>query len=740
MKYEAQVQVDQRGRHAHGQRRRLGHGHRRGRGNDRARGGHRLLTASTRPTATRRPARARSPRPSTRRARKTYDELRAAHVADYRKLFDRVELDVGQKMPAHPDRRPAGTRTRRGAATADDRKALEALYFQYGRYLLDRLLARRVAARRTSRACGTTRRRPPWERRLPRQHQPPDELLAGRGDQPGRDDRAVVRLHRLAASRPGEVTAHEMFGSRRLGRPQRDQRRSASPACTTGRTSFWFPEAGAWLAQHCTTTTASRGDERVPARPRLPGDEGGGPSSGSTTWSSTRATASSSSSPQLLARAGRRSPPAPSMSQQIVWDLFTNTRRGRAESSAATPRSRQSSGRRWPSSTRACGSARGASSRSGRRTGTTRNNNHRHVSHLFALHPGRQIAPLTTPQLTPRPPKVSLTRPRRRRHRLEQGVEDQLLGAAARRRPRAQDAREQLKGSHAATTCGTPTRRSRSTATSAPPPASPRCCCRASTRSIDVLPALPVGLGARLGAPACAPAATSPSTSSGRARRRTRITAARGQDRRRSRCAAPDRRPLPRLRRAGSRGAVTPRSATTLSWNARPRGGATRSSNEAAKVTVDAPAPAVADVPFAAEVDRLRRSSSGPSRAGTLKLTLPEGWTASPAPAHGPPSRPARPAPRTRSPSRPGPVSGARLARLTRRAHRGQLDRSSGATSRRARASPPCRDSPGGPGGRRVGPVLGYDRRRRLRQRQERHRRPAPRPTTPRRRRAAGWC
>ena len=67
----------------------------------------------------------------TRVAGKPYTELRAAHVADYRALYDRVQLDLGG--PA--DARPTDDRLRAvGQGTVDP--GLEALYFQYGRYLL----------------------------------------------------------------------------------------------------------------------------------------------------------------------------------------------------------------------------------------------------------------------------------------------------------------------------------------------------------------------------------------------------------------------------------------------------------------------------------------------------------------------------------------------------------------------------------------------------------------------------
>ena len=90
-------------------------------------------------------------------AGKVHPALRAAHVEDYRGLFDRVALDVGQEMPNVPT--DDLLRAYRDANTPPaTRKALEVLYFQYGRYLLISS-SRDGRCRRTCRACGTTRPR-----------------------------------------------------------------------------------------------------------------------------------------------------------------------------------------------------------------------------------------------------------------------------------------------------------------------------------------------------------------------------------------------------------------------------------------------------------------------------------------------------------------------------------------------------------------------------------------------------
>ena len=67
-------------------------------------------------------------------AGKAYADMLAEHVKDYRSLFDRVELDVGATPPAV---RALPTDARLAAYDKDaNDPELECLYFQYGRYLL----------------------------------------------------------------------------------------------------------------------------------------------------------------------------------------------------------------------------------------------------------------------------------------------------------------------------------------------------------------------------------------------------------------------------------------------------------------------------------------------------------------------------------------------------------------------------------------------------------------------------
>ncbi|MCL1910565.1 MAG: glycoside hydrolase family 95 protein, partial [Kiritimatiellaeota bacterium] len=65
-------------------------------------------------------------------SRKTYGELKAAHIADYRALYDRAELDLGAN---ENEFLPTDTRLKKFAVEKND-PALYALLFQFGRYLL----------------------------------------------------------------------------------------------------------------------------------------------------------------------------------------------------------------------------------------------------------------------------------------------------------------------------------------------------------------------------------------------------------------------------------------------------------------------------------------------------------------------------------------------------------------------------------------------------------------------------
>ena len=123
------------------------------------------------------------------------------------------------------------------------------------------------------------------------------------------------------------------------------------------------------------------------------------------------------------------------------------------------------------------------------------NNKHRHVSHLWGLHPGNEITPATSDLL--QAAKQSLTLSRRRWHRLVACVEDQLLGETAGRRSCLPDAAKlddpdrlerELVTAVAASIriCLTRIHHFKSTATLERRAASPRCCCSHTSPPVTV--------------------------------------------------------------------------------------------------------------------------------------------------------------------------------------------------------------------------------------------------------------
>lgn len=66
---------------------------------------------------------------------KTYETLKSSHINDYRYFFDRVELSLGETAPEIAAL-PTDEQLRRYTDNTEYNPGLEALYFQFGRYLL----------------------------------------------------------------------------------------------------------------------------------------------------------------------------------------------------------------------------------------------------------------------------------------------------------------------------------------------------------------------------------------------------------------------------------------------------------------------------------------------------------------------------------------------------------------------------------------------------------------------------
>ncbi|TDC27748.1 alpha-L-fucosidase [Streptomyces sp. 8K308] len=318
-------------------------------------------------------------------ARKGYRELRAAHVADYRRLFDRVRLSVGG--------RDAGVPTddllsayQAGTASPATCRALEELYFQYGRYLL--ISSSRAGSLPANlQGVWNDSTSPPWSAdyhvniNLQMNYWPAETTNLSETTGPLFD-----YVDSLVPA--GEVTARELYGAR--GWVVHNE---TNPFGFTGvhdwPTAFWFPEAGAWLARHYWEHYLFTRDRRFLRERAYPVLRAlarfwidvlvPDPRDGALVVS-----------PSFSPEHGDFSAGA-SMSQQIVWDLLSSAAeaaRAVGDGGAFVTELTDTLGRLDP------GLRVGSwgQLREWKEDWDDPTNTHRHVSHLYALHPGRQLS------------------------------------------------------------------------------------------------------------------------------------------------------------------------------------------------------------------------------------------------------------------------------------------------------------------------------------------------------------
>ncbi len=318
-------------------------------------------------------------------AQQSYQQLRDAHVADYSALFDRVALDIGQQMPADvpTDALLAGYG---GGDSARD-KALEALFFAYGRYLL-------IASSRPGslpanlQGVWNESTAPPWSAdyhvniNLQMNYWPAHvtNLFETAGP-----------LHEFidALRAPGRESARQIFESRGwvVGN-------ETNPYGFTGlhdwATSFWFPEAGAWLSRHLwdhyrfTQDTDFLAGTAYPVLKEV-----------SEFWLDNLHTDPRDGllvvSPSYSPEHGDFTAGA-AMSQQIVHEAFTSTLEA-AEILGTDPELRQQLAAALDGLDPGLRIGSWGQLQEWKEDLDDPNNDHRHVSHLYALHPGNRITP-----------------------------------------------------------------------------------------------------------------------------------------------------------------------------------------------------------------------------------------------------------------------------------------------------------------------------------------------------------
>ena len=323
-------------------------------------------------------------------AAKSYTDLRAAHVADYQRLFRRVSLQLGSSGADLPtDERLL--RYRDGAADAE----LEALFFQYGRYLLISS-SRPGSLPANLQGLWNNSNNPPWRSdyhsniNIQMNYWPAEPTNLSECAIPFFDYVDSLRGVRAEATR-------QHYPNVRGWTVQTENN-------IFGAGSFkWNPPGSAWYAQHYWEHYAFTRDReflRKTAYPVL--------KEVTQFWED-----------HLVARpdgalvtpdgwSPEHGPEEPGVTydQEIVWDLFTNYMEAAAALGVDAEYRQKVAQMREKLLKPRIGSWGQLQEWSEDRD--DKSDQHRHVSHLFALHPGRQISPVETPELA-KAAKVSLS-------------------------------------------------------------------------------------------------------------------------------------------------------------------------------------------------------------------------------------------------------------------------------------------------------------------------------------------
>ncbi len=329
-------------------------------------------------------------------ANKPYDRLKAEHIADHQALFSRVKMDLG------PSRDELPTDQRLIAYQKSVDPGLDALFFQFGRYLM-------IASSRPGglpanlQGIWNQDMKPAWysgyttninvemnywlaePANLSECHQPLFDWLRNLATVRKKNAQPAIAAEKgwIAYSTNNPMGGNSTWGIHRPG--------------------------SAWMTQHLWTHYEFTGDKdflKSRAYPALrelveywedyliPGPDGKLISP--TGWSPEHGPVKKGD--KIVLQEGDRTPqPGASYDQQIVWDLFTNyidasTALGidadyRAKVITLRENLRGPQIGKWGQLQEWMDDVDDPKSK------------HRHVSHLFALHPGRQINPVSTPEL-----------------------------------------------------------------------------------------------------------------------------------------------------------------------------------------------------------------------------------------------------------------------------------------------------------------------------------------------------
>lgn len=318
---------------------------------------------------------------------KSYDALRTAHVADHQKLFRRVVLDLGvtdkAKLPTDQRLKPFGP----------EDPQLATLFFQYGRYLM-------IASSRPGGQPGNLQglwnesKRPPWGSKYTininteMNYWPAEMTNLAECHQP-----LFEALKDLSQS--GAVVAREHYGARGwVVHHNFDLWRGAAPINNANH-GIWVT-GGAWLSQHLWWHYEFSGDKQYLADVAYPLMKG------AALFFVDYLIEDPQSNKKWLISGPSNSPErgglvmGPTMDHQIIRYLLNSTAAAAKELGVDVDLQEQlteTAARIAPNQIGSAGQLKEW------HYTELPNTTHRHVSHLWGLHPGNEIHPLTTPDL-----------------------------------------------------------------------------------------------------------------------------------------------------------------------------------------------------------------------------------------------------------------------------------------------------------------------------------------------------
>ncbi|GAC1515885.1 MAG: glycoside hydrolase family 95 protein [Gemmatimonadaceae bacterium] len=335
-----------------------------------------------------------------RAASKGFAALKEAHVADHRRLFDRVALTLG------PSVAPVDMATDQRLATwgAKDPKLVE-MVFQYGRYLLI-ACSRPGSQPATLQGLWNDQLRPPWSSNYTinintqMNYWPAETTNLGELHEP-----LLGFVRSLAVS--GRKTAEVNYGARGwVAHHNTDIWAQSAPVGAYGNGDpVWanWSGASAWLSQHLWEHYAFGGDKSFLREQAYPVMKGA--AEFYLDWlvedAAGRLVTSPSASPELKFKLPDGTTAAMSagttMDRALVWDLLTNTIDASEVLAIDAPfRARMVETRRrlLPYQVGSRGQLQEWA-----RDWAEQDPRHRHFSHLFGVHPGREITRGGTPDL-----------------------------------------------------------------------------------------------------------------------------------------------------------------------------------------------------------------------------------------------------------------------------------------------------------------------------------------------------